>query len=90
LNCITHSSKLLLKQNLFSAIAVLHSINGTNVTQGGGSVGKEDETRFTLRISRELMKQVRHVAADRELSLNATLVELISEQLESLHDLLPI
>ena len=47
--------------------------------------GADDITRYTLRLPRELMKRVRHAAADRELSINNTLVELISESLEPDH-----
>ena|GEM_PF-6376362 len=45
----------------------------------------KDEYKFTLRLPRELMKQIRHEAADRELSLNSTMTEIISEWFEFRH-----
>jgi hypothetical protein len=50
----------------------------------------ENDSRFSLRLPRDIMKQVRHEAAEREISINSTFVEIISEWLELRRDLLPI
>jgi hypothetical protein len=50
----------------------------------------DKDSRFSLRLPRDLMKEVRHEAAERELSINGTFVEIISEWLESHHAPLPI
>ena len=49
----------------------------------------KDECKFTWRLPHELMMQIRHEAADRELSLNATITEITSEWFESRRDPLP-
>jgi predicted DNA binding CopG/RHH family protein len=49
-------------------------------------VGKEDETRFTLRLPRDLLKKVKHKAIEQELSANSTIVVLLEQALESPHE----
>jgi Leu/Phe-tRNA-protein transferase len=51
---------------------------------------EEKDARFSLRLPRDIMKQVRHEAAEWEMSINSAFAEIISEWLESRRDRLPI
>jgi predicted DNA binding CopG/RHH family protein len=49
-------------------------------------VGKEGETRFTLRLPRDLLKKVKHKAVEEEMSANSTIVVLLEQAFESPHE----
>lgn len=46
---------------------------------------KKDESRYALRMPRRIFKDVRILAAMRECSINALIVDLIEAELESAH-----
>ena len=52
-------------------------------------MGKEDETRFTLRLPRDLLKKVKLKAVEEEMSANSIIVVLLEQVLESPHESIP-
>lgn len=63
--------------------------DNTSVIGGDNKVKNNDESRYALRIPRELFKELRLYAAMQEKSINAAIVEIIEEKLESCRFQLP-